>query len=102
VTFMRSQGHRKVPARRMAYGNAAPRRSYLRERVPQDLSGEMPGHGAPYGISGERGTDYHSASHRVPTPATPPLLKSVDAAQIGGPTGISPNLTSTSATRWTE
>jgi hypothetical protein len=48
------------PAGRTANENAACRRPYLRERVPQNPPGEMPGHGAPYGTSATQERINHS------------------------------------------
>jgi hypothetical protein len=82
-------------ASRTVNGNAACRRPYLRERIPQDPPGEMPGQGGPYGdLSGDtrNGLTTPLEPPGLQHPATPPLLKSVDEAQPGGPNGISPGL----------
>jgi hypothetical protein len=92
------------PISRTVNGNAACRRPYLRERIPQDPPGEMPGQGAPYGdLSGDtrNGLTTPLEPPGLQHPATPPLLKSVDEAQSGGPNGISPGLDLHVATPWT-
>jgi hypothetical protein len=70
-----------LPASGKAYGNAARGRPHLREHVPEDPPGETPGHGAPYGTSAARRERITiPLDPQGPTPATPPLLESVDGA----------------------